>query len=132
MKLQELLHGIQYRSENGLAEKIWQVIEKRQKNKRRWRFFAFTSVGLISLGGLWPAFLALQAEISQSGFYDYFSLIIREKGLVFSFWRELALSLAESLPVMSLALVLSLFFVLFLSVRYLLKTRTASVALLSV
>jgi hypothetical protein len=66
-------------------------------------------------------FKILINDFTQSGFYEYLSLAFSTKGLLFSYWKEFAFSLAESLPTMSIVLSLALLFIFFLSLRYVMK-----------
>ena len=92
------------------------------KKNARLEISVFVLIGFASLAGLIPAFKIMLSDLTQSGFYEYFSLIFSD-GLTNSvYWKELSLSLAESLPAISIILTLSLVFISFLSIRYFIKT----------
>jgi len=76
-------------------------------------------VGILSLVGLVPAFKILSSDLAHSGFYEYLSLTFEGGGVIISYWKELSLSIVESIPVMSTLLTLSLLFVCLLSLKYL-------------
>lgn len=120
-KLEKVFKKAKYEAAPGLADSVWMVIVAREKRANRLKLWAFAFAGLISLGGLLPAFKILLNNLAQSGFYEYFSLIFTAGRSIFSYWQELAFSLAESLPVMSIVLTLSLAFTFFLSLKYVIK-----------
>jgi hypothetical protein len=68
-----------------------------------------------------PTFKILLADLTRSGFYEYFSLLFSDTGSIISYWKEFTFSIAESLPIISIISVLSLLFVCFLSLKYLIK-----------
>jgi len=78
-------------------------------------------IGLSSLAGLVPTAIALSNNLSHSGLYEYLSLIFGDGWSVLSYWRELAFSIAQSLPITSIVFTLSLIFIFFLSLRYVFK-----------
>jgi len=120
-KLTKIFQKVKYESNINLAENVWQAIVLHDKCVVRVKLWAFSIIGFASLVGLVPAFKALSSDFVQSGFYEYFSLIFSDSGLIFSYWKELFFSLAESLPTISIILTLSLLFICFLSLRYLMK-----------
>ena len=119
--LTTIFQKAKYEPSTDLAENIWQTIMRRNKRQIQFRLWAFACLGIASLGGLVPVFKMLLGDLTQSGFYEYFSLIFSDGGSIVSYWKELVLSLAESLPVMSIIFALSLVFVFFLSMRFLMK-----------
>lgn len=105
----------------GLSGKIMGRIarEERKIAARRFVFGGISTVGSFGIMIL-SAQYALTA-LSQSGFVQYFSLMFSDAGVIFSLWKEFLLLLAESAPVFELAIVLSAFFVLLLSVKSVIK-----------
>lgn len=120
-KLVEAFHKIKYEPDASLAENVWRTIILRNKRTAQLKLWAFAATGIASLIGLVPAFKILSNDLSQSGFYEYFSLIFSDSGSIISYWKEFILSLAESLPIASIIFTLSLIFVFFLSLRYAMK-----------
>jgi hypothetical protein len=120
-KLTKIFQKVKYESNINLAENVWQSVVLHDKCIVRVKLWAFSIIGFASLVGLMPAFKALSSDFVQSGFYEYFSLIFSDSGLILSYWKELFFSLAESLPTISIILTLSLLFICFLSLRYLMK-----------
>ncbi len=117
-ELIKVFHKAKYEEGSGLALNIWQKIVMRDRRIARLKLWAFSSIGLVSLIGLIPAGKSLFNDLGQSGLYEYFSLLFSSGNSIFSYWKELALSIAESLPIMSIILSLTLVFILFLSFKY--------------
>ena len=120
-KLTKVFQKAKYNESSILAENVWNTIVAREKRNTQTKFWAFFSLGATSLAGLVPVFKVLSNDLSQSGFYEYSSLIFSDTGLMLSYWKELSFSLAESLPIMSIVFTLSLLFIVFLSIKYVLK-----------
>jgi hypothetical protein len=120
-KLIKVFQKAKYEPGANLAENVWLAIVLREKRIARFKLWAFSIMGIVSLAGLIPAFNILLSDLAQSSFYEYFSLLFGGGGAVFSYWKELTLSLAESLPSASIIFVLSLIFIFFLSLRYAVK-----------
>jgi hypothetical protein len=83
----------------GLEEQIINRISIEEKRLARIRIFVFGGSSVVSFGfSLW-AVIYLANSIKETGFWQYLSLIFSENGAIFAYWRELSLSLAESLPI---------------------------------
>ena len=86
----------------GFGAQIFNRINMEEKRLARIRIFAFGASTVASFAfSLW-AVIYLVNSIKETGFSQYFSLIFSENGAVLAYWRELSLSLAESLPIVSL------------------------------
>jgi len=120
-KLTKAFKNSVYEPNQDLEGLIWSSIIKRDKRNAQFKLWAFGLVGVASLAGLVPTFKILFTDLTRSGFYEYFSLIFSDTGSIISYWKELAFSLAESLPIISIISVLSLLFVCFLSIKYIMK-----------
>lgn len=101
-----------------LASNIWQKITVRNKKIILFKLYTLSFVGFTSLVGLIPVGKMLFNDLAQSGFYEYISLAFSNGTSVFSYWKELTFSIAESLPTASIILSLSLVLILFLSLKY--------------
>jgi len=110
-----------FESNDELKDNIWHSITLREKKIAYFKIFSFASVSLASLVGLVPMFKILINDFTQSGFYEYLSLAFSNGGLFSSYWKEFAFSLLESLPTISIVLLLIPVFIFFLSLRYLMK-----------
>ncbi|OGY40908.1 MAG: hypothetical protein A2Y82_03505 [Candidatus Buchananbacteria bacterium RBG_13_36_9] len=96
---------------NDLLGKIMKRInqEKRLLTLKRRLFILATGLtGAIVL--FIPALKGVISGFAQSGFIQYFSLLFSDAEIVLAYWQNYALSLLESLPVMSLILLLATVF----------------------
>lgn len=95
--------------------------------KREQRIFAirqlavFSIITLFSTAGFVFALNMFGTKISESGFLQFFSLIFSDFRTVISYWQSFAMSLLESLPAMSLIILLATIFVFFESLKHLVR-----------
>ena len=120
-KLIQAFKQARYVPSLGLGNEVWNAIILRQNKINRLKMWAFSSLGVLSLCALIPALQMLMSDFSQSGFSEYVSLAFGGSGSIASYWKELSISIAESLPAVSIALSLGLLFIFFLSVRSFMK-----------
>ena len=130
--LKELFYKIKTEPPRDLPFVIWQKIVKRNKKIFILKVGIFSFVGLSSLFGTFFAFSNLTNNISNSGIYEYTSLLFSKNSGVTLYWRELAFSIAESMPVVEIIYVLSLIFILFISIRYIAKQINNNQLVLSI
>ena len=116
-ELKKAFHRVKYGEKPDLAENIWEGIVRYNKRIARIKLWVFSFIGLLSLAGLIPAWKALSSDLAQSGFYEYLSLAFSNGNSILPFWKELSFSLAESVPIMSTIISLSLIFIFFLSLK---------------
>jgi len=100
-----------------LPETITYTIELRIEREITIKKWAYGTVTVVSLVAIIPATIALGHQLSQSGFYQYASLGFSDIGAISGAWKDFASALAESLPGMSIALVLGLLAILVWSIR---------------
>lgn len=91
----------------------------------RKRIMIFSAGAIGSFAAFIPAFKLMQSEFSQSGFIQIFSLIFSDTGIVLNVWATFALSILESLPVLSIAAFLAAVFVFLISLKFLAKDISA-------
>jgi hypothetical protein len=120
-KLTKIFQEARYEADPAFARAVWNSILAKNSQTAKLKLWAFAFAGFASLAGLAPAVRILAHDLAQSGFYKYSSLLFGSGGSVFSFWKELMFSLAESFPVTSAILTLSLVFAFFFSLRHLMK-----------
>ena len=120
-KLKKAFSRAKYEPGIDLADNVWRVIILGEKHSARLKLFVFSSMGFASLVGLVSTFRVLLSDFTQSGLYYYISLLFSDSKFILSYWREFAVVLGESLPVESIILSLCLVFILFLSLRYIMK-----------
>jgi len=111
--IESLLHNLPLKqAPAGLSAKIQSAIQKEvQLRSLRRRAVAF-GTGFVTLASFmvvyWNMFLG---EISGSSFMAYLKVILSDYDVALVYWKEMALSLLESLPVVNLiALSLLIFF----------------------
>lgn len=108
-----------------LCGEILARIEAKSRQTAKTRFIALGVISLASVIAMIPAFNYLWQEFFASGFYQYLSVLFLDGNTIFSYWKELALSLAESLPILGLVLFLFTVFVFLGSLKLAVKnTKT--------
>lgn len=85
----------------GLEARITTWIDKKEKRLARIRIFAFGGSAVASFGASFWAMVYLIKSVEETGFWQYFSIIFSENGAALAYWKELSISLAESLPITS-------------------------------
>lgn len=110
-----------YYPESGLSGDIFRVIRNKEFKSRKIKMWIYSSVVIISLGGLIPAISDLSSQFANSGFYEYLSLAFSSNGSILSYWKEFVLSLVDSLPVTSLIFSFILLFIFFISTRLVMR-----------
>ncbi|MDD5146604.1 MAG: hypothetical protein PHN39_02590 [Candidatus Pacebacteria bacterium] len=117
----------------GLFGKIMSRIQQEKRYRRLRRRIIIFSFGLIaSAGAIIPVFKMAQAGFAESGFWQFFSLLFSDFEVVTAYWQSFALSLLETLPVMSLIMLSAATLVFFGILRFLtrdIKSIFASVKL---
>ena len=113
-----------------LFAKVMKRIHKEERFlaiKRRVAFFSF--IMACSAVFFIPAVKMVQAELSESEFAQFFSLLFSDFGIMMASWQSFSLALLESLPVTSIAVFSAVLFAFFGSLRFLtrdIKTIIAS------
>ncbi len=115
--LQKVFTNAKYHPELSLTDDIWHAIVVRQQRIQRIKFWSYSFVGAFSLVSLFPVLASLFRQFVESGFSEYLSLVFSDSGSIVLYWKELVLTIADSLPTTSLILSLALLFVFLLCVR---------------
>ena len=106
--------------EKGLERRILRKIELESEWQKKKKLALVDSGILLSLGALVFSVLNFWGAIIQSEFWSLISLAFSDAGTVLSFWKDYALSLLETLPVLEIAAILApIFAILFLISWYL-------------
>lgn len=93
---------------NGLFQAIFLAIQERKKRNAKLRVFSLGFVSIFSFVAVFPIFSSISNSFSESGFYNYLSLVFSGDIVVLtSFWKEFMFSLMESAPFLGIALLLS-------------------------
>lgn len=119
--LKNAFQNAKYEEKSGLTLDIWNNLIIRNKRIALLKLWIFSIIGSFSLLGLIPASSALSVKLTQSGFYEYMSLVFSSNNSILVYWKELLLSITESLPIMDITLSLSLIFILLTSIKYTVK-----------
>ncbi|MDE1924632.1 MAG: hypothetical protein KGH79_00405 [Patescibacteria group bacterium] len=106
----------------GLYEAILARIEEAKRTQARVRSGIFGIVAVLSGAALVPAVQYALAQFYASGFYDYASLLLSDRSLALTYWREFSLTLLESLPALALLFVIPLVVALVWSLSRTIKT----------
>ncbi len=93
-------------------------IDAEKRRTARWHLAVSAGAGLVSLAALIPAVQYLARDLNSSVFGRYLSLLLSDGRYLASFWSEYALSLVESLPLVSLAAVLAACLALLASFKF--------------
>ncbi len=115
--IRKLFKQASYKPDSRLSDNIWNLIETRNIRIAKIKKFSYMSLSILSLSG---SVLSIKSLIEQSiklGFFDYLSLAFSDSGVIAAYWKEYTLSLADSLPITSLALSIFLLLVLVISIR---------------
>lgn len=106
---------------SGLLEKILKRIHKEERFLvfRKNIMFSVTLAG--SLAGIIPSFRMLLSDFSNSGFFNFFSLIFSDFSVVTTYWQSFTIILLETLPAMSLAIFLAVLLTFLQSFKFLMK-----------
>lgn len=87
----------------------------------RIRFALFSGTTLVSLITTIVAFRYTWGSFAQSSFSAYASLLSSDSSAILLYWKEFAFSLIESLPIMSIIILLATVFTLLLSLKLTLR-----------
>ena len=104
---------------SGLHLRIAARIREKIRRAELVRRFVFGSLATASIIAMIPAVQLLAQDFYASNFYRYFSLLFSDGGAVLNAWQEFTMTLAESLPVLSIAVVLSIIFLFIGSINLL-------------
>ena len=85
-----------------LYDAILSAIAMRRRRMAQIRFGAGILTGTSAIAALLPASYYLYTSVIESGFMRYISLLGSDGDLALTYWKEFALSLLESLPVIAL------------------------------
>lgn len=102
---------------NTLLQRILLAVHRKQEQSRLWRVRVFAATAALSIAALVPVVQSLITALNASNFGTYLSLVFSDGGLFFTFWKEIAASLIESLPVIAVAATLALVGIMLWSIR---------------
>ena len=114
--IQKLFKQASYQPESRLSGDVLCFIESKSSRRIKLKRLVYLSASALSLSGSVISIVSLIDKLGRAGFYDYFSLAFSDSGVVASYWKEYILTIADSLPVVSIILSFSLLFILFIYV----------------
>lgn len=110
---QRLFQGLESpRVPAGLYDSVLARIDREARRASRIRLAFFAPLVFVSSVAVIVSFQYLARETAQSGLSGYLSILFSDGGTAFSYWKEFLISLAEQVPVLSVALFLGTVFVL--------------------
>lgn len=104
-----------------LLGKIIQKIHREERILAIRKTAIFSVVFIFSLVGIVPSFRMLMSDFSNTGFFNFFSLIFSDFSMMTVYWKSFIMALLETLPAISLALFLAILLTLVQSIISLLK-----------
>lgn len=113
----------------GLEQDIISKIKKIEKRNILVKQTIFSLVSISSLIGTIILALDLKQAFSLSGTYEYISLIFSDISMI-TYWRELAMTIAETVPFLSLAFVLGALAMFFWSTLTTIKLQVFKTAVI--
>jgi hypothetical protein len=105
-KYYQLLKDIQVEPPYGLSRRIMLHVDEANRSALRVRFFTFVIVALGSSVVFVDMAINLFSNLGQTGFYQYSSLLLSDGATIGLYWKQLGLSLIESLPLLNIAMLL--------------------------
>ena len=111
-ELKKAFQNAIYQPELKLSDDMWRAIIAYQKRRMKIIFWAAFCIGAASFAALIPIVQAIRIGFSQSGFYDYSSLLFSDSGSFASYWKEISLSLFSSIPFLAITLFVGIIFVI--------------------
>lgn len=117
-QLHDILKKVTTPAEASLSADVWATVCKYQKRKNTRQVWICSTVGLASVSGLVIIVKDITVQFTQSGFYEYASLLSSDGSVVTTYWKEFALSLTEALPLTEITLSLILLFAVVATMRH--------------
>jgi hypothetical protein len=110
----------------GLKENIIHKIDKEAKKKA---VFAFVFGGLTSLTSVLAmiySFVLVVKDYYVSGLSEYISLVFSDSSIILSLWKEFIFSVVDSLPFLTITLILVLLWIFIWSIKYMFSNLKTS------
>jgi len=104
-----------------LREKILFSINKEEIRRAKTYFLISVTTTLVSIFGLIFSVRYMIQGFYQSSFGSFISLIFSDPSIVVSYWKELSISLLETLPILGITISLVAVYTLLASIRTLVK-----------
>lgn len=91
-----------------LVNKIILSVDKKVSHDSKIKALGLSFVSFISFLISIPIISQIITSFTQSGFYNYISIIFSDSDVAFIYWKEILISLIESLPVIGIASLLAI------------------------
>jgi len=105
----------------GLLETILKRIHREERLLVLRRVILFSILLTGSVAGIFPAFSMLLSDFNQSGFLKFFSLMFSDFPAVATYWQSFTMVLLQALPILSLAVFLTILLTFLQSIKSLTK-----------
>lgn len=109
-----------------LREAILGSIRSEERRKARIYITVSSATLLVSVIGFIFSVRYLFQIFQTSEFYTYFSLVFSDPDIVLGYWQDIALSLAESLPILALTMLLIAIWISLASVRIMVRNMRSA------
>jgi len=116
-ELIKVFQKVKYNPKSQLSDDILRVILKKERKNTNIKLWAYSIIGLFSFVGLISAFNSLLFGFIKSGFYQYLMAAFSSNRAI-SYWKEIILSITESIPMTNLTFFLVLVFIFILSLHF--------------
>jgi len=123
-KLTQIFCSLQVEPRNHLCADVCRIIVLRDQRSRHIKLSGYMILATVSFVAIIPATISLGHQLAQSGFGQYASLAISDSGALAGYWKQFAVTLAESIPGISLAFVLAAILISGWSARNALRQTT--------
>lgn len=101
--------------EDRISQRVFQTMEKQRQLHLRAQLVAESIVSIVTFASFVPLTLSLTQSLEQSGFFGYVSVLFSGDAGIALYWKELGLSIVESLPLLTISLALSVALVFIIS-----------------
>lgn len=85
-----------------LINNIVLVVDQKAKQTVGFKTLGLILVSFVSVATSVPIISHIFTSFTQSGFYNYLSIIFSDSDVALVYWKEILISLAESLPVIGI------------------------------
>jgi len=85
-----------------LRNNILSGIKQEERRRAKVYLFGYASVIPFSLVGVVLSIKYVSEGFYQSGFYEYFSLLLLGDSAIYAYWKELSLSLIDTVPIIGI------------------------------
>ena len=96
---------------------VWSIVESRIQKINRRNALVFSFASITSITALLFVSVKTYQDLLSSGILNYFSLLLSDWVTIGSLWKEFSYVILESLPAVSAVLMLSVIFIVMLSIK---------------